>query len=493
MNSRRLYVDGRTIAAMPSKNVRTAGAGSFLADQEVVKGVTDAFSPATTLGFTFQSLSTIDGITPSAGPFAVGRGHVGYPRKTSAADSELHLGLGMNITDGGIAPGPSPPVTPNMSPLRRAFVMPRDPPAIPVTPSRAGSKAMQMLGPADLPRQGFQSGSPQYKGKKRDFFRPLPRSVTAHLVPEAILKCVPHCSGVARELDTFWGGRAKPSKKSHHITTTKDLPAPPIAVADRLVGQGATMAVVDGSGQVWHDLEEQAEFAWLLSEQGRGIALLSPIHLRGMPSSPLASSPETEGDHLAEPPSGTNEAVRIVSGDQSETDEDGCDPFGVPGPWRSVFNVPDSKNGFAIGTKVSNFLGVAPGEAASRGLAFLSTDPYAPRKTGKGPSSKRRPPPLALGVAARIKPTKTIAVQQDFVATSFVAPGQRPTGSTQRKPDSQQLRGKAQRISMTCSNKGSEQHPAVRWDSNNSFIDTSKQESRAVSMSMKVGGIFRAM
>jgi hypothetical protein len=109
------------------------------------------------------------------------------PRKISLATSELHLGLGrFTIWDGDIAPGPSPPVTPHLSPVRRTFSAPQQAAfpnrsaqvhsSEPMTPSRAGSKALQFLGTLDPAMKKFATSTPEGpKVKKRDHFRPLPR------------------------------------------------------------------------------------------------------------------------------------------------------------------------------------------------------------------------------------------------------------------------------------------------------------------------------
>ncbi len=110
------------------------------------------------------------------------------PRKASLASSEFHLGLGHFTTwDGGITPGPSPPGTPAVSPTKRTFTAAQiltstrqtsSRPAEPMTPSRAGSKAIQVLGMMDASMKKFTSSSPEgLKVKKREHFRPLPRWV----------------------------------------------------------------------------------------------------------------------------------------------------------------------------------------------------------------------------------------------------------------------------------------------------------------------------
>ncbi len=199
--------------------------------------------------------------------------------------------------------------------------------------------------------------------------------------------------------------------------TGKPLPAVPTTIDERKVGRGKIVDVTDSQGQVWQDLEEQAEFAWLLSEQGRGgatLLLLSPIHLSDPSrSSPAASTPDTDqhtpGEYI-------QAEVQVVGADDGDMESD--DPFGMP-TWKYVYDVPKPhKAPFVLGTKAASTLGVSPGEAASRGKAFLATDPYAV-KYAKGrqapPEAKHRPPPLRLAAATKIKPVDTIAVQQDFV------------------------------------------------------------------------------
>jgi hypothetical protein len=279
-------------------------------------------------------------------------------------------------------------------------------------------------------------------------------------------------------------------------------------MAERQIGQGNTVEVVDSNGQVWHDLEEQAEFAWLLSEQGRGVGtvvLVSPVKARQPPCvSPSASSPESCASDQQEGYSQEEDAteeiqVRIDGSSDSDCD----DPFGVCSKWRNVYDVPKPhKAPFVLGSKAASTLGVAPGEAASRGLAFLSSDPYAVNlPKGRRPEKaaaadlKRRPPPLRLGVAAALKPVNTVAIQQEFVSASF-SPNVAETVKF-AAIQNPHVNGDDKRSTTTYAKPRSAPTPPRIVQRGNptmtSFLSgpTSPQGTGLASMTRKMGGMFR--
>jgi hypothetical protein len=242
-------------------------------------------------------------------------------------------------------------------------------------------------------------------------------------------------SAIVRELDNLFGRTSRSEKSGKQAPSTdkrsktgKPLPAVPTSIEGRKVGQGKIVTITDSQGQVWQDLEEQAEFAWLLSEQGRGgpaLLLASPSQIRDQVRSPPSPS-VPDADQRT--PCGSVEDDNILVVDTDNTNSDGDDPFGLPS-WRSVYDVPKPhKAPFVLGTKAASTLGVAPGEAFSRGMAFLATDPYSV-KSSKGrqtsPEAKHRPSPLQLAGTTGMKPVNTIAVQLEFVASSFSPLGEK--------------------------------------------------------------------
>ncbi|WVW84196.1 hypothetical protein I302_106226 [Kwoniella bestiolae CBS 10118] len=185
------------------------------------------------------------------------------------SDSSLHLGLGKFTSYDPISPGPSPPTSPLPSPNKRTFVSssPNEyrkkalpiPPS-PLTPSRAPRKAAALLG-VHTPSHGnpkMGSGKKTH-GLNTKHFRPLPNSTLT-------------------EIEKFFGDVPHKSKKSSSSTSTKPRSKGTSASAgagggmdergmgDRKVGQGETVKYKSEDGSMWLDVEEEQEFAWLLSE-----------------------------------------------------------------------------------------------------------------------------------------------------------------------------------------------------------------------------------
>ncbi|KAK4685984.1 hypothetical protein P7C73_g4155, partial [Tremellales sp. Uapishka_1] len=182
--------------------------------------------------------------------------------------SDLHLGLGRFLLfDEAIIPGPSPPCSPAPSPTKRTFAVHSHIPvtrtytASPLTPTRAPRKAAKLLG-ADLPSSHLSPSA--MKPKKKDHFRPLP-------------------SSKLHEIDMFFGNvPRKPSTKPRGLKLDKEgkpkhrNQAPPtISAAPR------TVTHVSEDGSMWLDVEEEQEFAWLMSEI-----------FQWMPSTPVESYDE---------------------------------------------------------------------------------------------------------------------------------------------------------------------------------------------------------
>ena len=157
--------------------------------------------------------------------------------------SELHLGLGsFSLYDESAKPGLSPPSSPAQSPSRREFAPSaatrRGLPPSPLTSSRP-RKAAALLG-ANHTVLGQRSA------KRSEHFRPLPSQTLV-------------------EIERFFGNvPVKPRKVPPSLNNPKSASRP--ACTDGLVGQGATVRHRGEDGSMWLDVEEEQEFAWLLSE-----------------------------------------------------------------------------------------------------------------------------------------------------------------------------------------------------------------------------------
>ncbi|ODN76949.1 hypothetical protein L202_05515 [Cryptococcus amylolentus CBS 6039] len=193
-------------------------------------------------------------------------------QSTRSSRSSLHLGLGGSSSYDPICPGPSPPSSPVPSPNKRhftsptmyeSFERPRKPlpavPSSPITPSRAPRKAAKLLG-VDLPPVMEQEKKKHYAAsalKAGRHFRPLPNVDLA-------------------EIEKFFGEvPKKPSKSQPGLKTGKKASsscyksnsahgAP--EACDRNIGEGQTVKHRGTDGSMWLDVEEEQEFAWLMSE-----------------------------------------------------------------------------------------------------------------------------------------------------------------------------------------------------------------------------------
>ncbi|WWC89027.1 uncharacterized protein L201_003945 [Kwoniella dendrophila CBS 6074] len=202
---------------------------------------------------------------------------IGYKRERIMLESSLHLGLGkFSSYDPTIKPGPSPPISPIPSPTKRAFVSNSSPesmistkdkyskkplPPSPLTPSRAPRKAAALLGTASSYSSSAniqKQNKNKIHGLNTKHFRPLPNSTLT-------------------EIERFFGDSQKtrkPSSSSNTKTTTKSKSSSSssgIGIdergnGERNLGQGETVKYKAENGSMWSDVEEEQEFAWLLSE-----------------------------------------------------------------------------------------------------------------------------------------------------------------------------------------------------------------------------------
>ncbi|WWD03311.1 hypothetical protein V865_001362 [Kwoniella europaea PYCC6329] len=195
------------------------------------------------------------------------KGKIG--KATRFCDSSLHLGLGKFTTYDPISPGPSPPSSPLPSPNKRTFVStsttttgeymkkPLPHPPSPLTPSRAPRKAAALLG-ASVPTGSAQNrkGGGKVHGLNTKHFRPLPHSTLT-------------------EIEKFFGD--VPNKKQKPSATNSTTRSKPKStggtggmdergMGNRNVGSGETVKYKSENGSMWLDVEEEQEFARLLSE-----------------------------------------------------------------------------------------------------------------------------------------------------------------------------------------------------------------------------------
>ncbi|WRT66631.1 uncharacterized protein IL334_003590 [Kwoniella shivajii] len=229
----------------------------------------------------FLSLPTTSP-SPTSGIFDKGKMIVGNDRFSG---SSLHLGLGKFNSYDLVVPGPSPPTSPFPSPTKRSFATIANmssnlnadmklrshsdvyskkalplPPS-PLTPSRAPRKAAALLG-AGYPNSSStkQPKKGKLNGLNGKHFRPLPNSALI-------------------EIERFFGEiPKKPSKVTRPIEskgspTTDRNRAKSLSSAsnerglgDRKVGEGGAVGYKNEDGSMWLDVEEEQEFAWLLSE-----------------------------------------------------------------------------------------------------------------------------------------------------------------------------------------------------------------------------------
>ncbi|WVQ79608.1 hypothetical protein IAT38_001708 [Cryptococcus sp. DSM 104549] len=183
-------------------------------------------------------------------------------RAKRSSGSSLHLGLGRFASYDPVVPGPSPPASPAASPTKRSFgqaiyerkPLPTIPPS-PLTPSRAPRKAAELLGAGfTTPRKGKPSGS----ARPTKHFRPLPNAALTEI--ERFFGDVPR-----KASKTPPGLKTKASSKSRQAAVHGAQEAGN-GEAERKVGEGVTVGYKGQDGSMWMDVEEEQEFAWLMSE-----------------------------------------------------------------------------------------------------------------------------------------------------------------------------------------------------------------------------------
>ena len=211
----------------------------------------------------------------------------------SSCPSDLHLGLGHFETALQLPFGPSPPPSPLVSPKQRAATTARYrtkplplSPLSPITPSRAPRKAAALLGAsgtASSYRNGTKSsGSSGKVGKKAldgKHYRPLPGSILV-------------------EIERFFGDVPKKHKTPPGLKAKRPVPrngpsAIDNPVGERKVGEGNTVRHNDDEGRMWLDVEEEQEFAWLMSDQP---SLSLPLSIPGLSDSDLPTDEGEEDD-----------------------------------------------------------------------------------------------------------------------------------------------------------------------------------------------------
>lgn len=215
-------------------------------------------------------------------------------RRIASTTSEYHLNLGSSsgLFDTHL-PGPSPPNTGGSTPTRRSFVasQPRRVvrpklPSSPLTPSHAPVKAAKLLGstPGTVQNGSFGRSS----GKKRNHFRPLP---TQTLV----------------DIERFFGEVPRrviaPPVTRSGKTVGPTGGAGVVGVLDRNVGHGETVRHRGPDGNMWMDVEEEQEFAWLMSD---------PLHV-------ISPVPRIDGDAMTVGPGdGPMDGYEVVFEEASE-------------------------------------------------------------------------------------------------------------------------------------------------------------------------------
>lgn len=301
---------------------------------------------------------------------------------STSGRSELHLSLDV---DDQVRPGSSPPLTP-LSPRRRKSSIPLTPltparprrrvPGSPVTPTRAPSKAMKLLGtmPPALP--------PKQARRKRDNFRPLPHSTLV-------------------EINAFFGNVPKKPSKTSKPDPNKLVPR--LQDESRNVGGGNTVLHRGEDGHMWFDIEEEQEFAWLMSDP----TIARP---RTKIAQTFAPGPDPEDETwgmkaftsvLAQPskPRKEKETKRVEDSFVDMFDKPKVRtrrqprPVAAPHPWSAAALAEDSTSSMTPPALVSR-LG-SDSSSSSSGPSSPESSPDPPRRP------KHRPPPLVLNLVPK--------------------------------------------------------------------------------------------
>ena len=263
----RIFLEGSPIPASPPPAI--PGKSHARASQ-----VTNAGPDARATAYSALSLSGPSGASRPARPI---RSHTPRSAKLSIR-SDLHLNLGsVHTYDDCAQPGPSPPssVATTPTPSLHSFDTSEPPPLpphdrrnarggrayplSPLTPSRVPAKAARLLGATvGTPPVGV----PSRHGKKKDHFRPLPSETLVEI--ERFFGTVPpKPSKKSKPSTPPSSGNAKLSRKAH-ISGPIHLGGD--GLGDRNVGRGGTVRHQGEDGSMWLDVEEEQEFAWLMSE-----------------------------------------------------------------------------------------------------------------------------------------------------------------------------------------------------------------------------------
>ena len=312
----------------------------------------------------------------------------------SSVRSDLHLNLGNVHESDDCAPGPSPPWSAASSPTRRAHWFDDSPPLpplpsqcelnapcdrehalppSPLTPSRAPSKAARLLGATVGSSPMF---TPPRHGKKKDHFRPLPNQTLV-------------------EIERFFGSvPPKPPKKPNKslkqdASDSKLSKAPHISgplhlggdcLGDRNVGHGGTVRHQGEDGSMWLDVEEEQEFAWLMSETY---------------TQPAGLLPAARIDHKADGRAGSHAVLHVGTTAQAAW---GMEAF------TSVLSLPKGKRVKSTSTKAKHCFGES---FFDFGDDDADNDTSIREKTLPVPRSARwkgQKEPMRLGVGAEAIP-----------------------------------------------------------------------------------------
>lgn len=242
-------------------------------------------------------------------------------RRIMSNTSDYHLNLGATGGEFELSvPGPSPPNTGGSTPTRRTFIAsqprrvirPKVIPSSPLTPSRAPPKAVKLLG-TNVPTVSLPTGSfgRCTHSKKKDHFRPLP---TQTLV----------------DIEKFFGEvpkKVRPVPKA--LKGGLVGVSGPDGVGDRNVGEGGEVRYKGHDGNMWLDVQEEQEFAWLMSDVP---AVPSPLPL------PLTAG---SGVSLMKGVEGVEDGYEVVFEETSENEGE-IDKWGME-TFQSVLNMPKVK------------------------------------------------------------------------------------------------------------------------------------------------------
>lgn len=321
--------------------------------------------------------------------------------RIASTSSDLHLNLGqIKAYDEAIKPGPSPPTSPQPSPMRRNFgiaaksprqrssprasvVIPKRAVEPPMTPSRAPSKAAALLG-VDKDKRS-PAGQRSSSKKKSTNFRPLP-------------------SSVGLEIDSFFGDvprkkKTPPRSRAPSRKGTSTLERGTAESASTQQPKDKAVSHVGEDGSLWLDVEEEQEFAWLLSD---------------VPQRRRVSE------------------IIVITGEEEVDDED---MWGMKA-FQSVLNMPKPKPASKV-KEVSAPTSVEPStppKQVSHLQAFLNVDPYAATS-----SANNTPAPATSPLVSNTSPASDV-LSSSPQSSDNGSPSK--STKTKRRPPPLTLRGK---------------------------------------------------